>query len=257
MTTPCPASPATSAWTPTSPSPTAGPAPCPPCSTAWPTSATPPRCPATARPTSPPSSPTATSSPGATRSGSPTPPGNPTPSSPAAGLPTGPGCGTPKLPGYLELAAHHHPGLRVDITYVTPPMVPDPVPLPTGSRYSHLTWNDALALVDQVWAGSTEEVAQDRCPDRLDGCRPGTACQRVADTAAVPAHHTAHRARKRLVYRGQIAGAPDRGRRNPTRPGHRPAGPGGPARSPHPAPRRLCRRPRAGPRPTVAVARRH
>ncbi|MFL6072425.1 MAG: hypothetical protein ACJ73S_03410 [Mycobacteriales bacterium] len=61
-----------------------------------------------------------------------------------------------QLPGYLTLAAHHHPGLRVDITYVTPPMVPDAVSLPAGSRYSHLEWSDIVALVEQVWTASAE-----------------------------------------------------------------------------------------------------
>ena len=59
-----------------------------------------------------------------------------------------------QLPHYLDLAAHHHPGRRVDLTYLTGPLsVPAP-PLVGGARYAHLTWADVVPLADRVWAGA-------------------------------------------------------------------------------------------------------
>lgn len=59
-----------------------------------------------------------------------------------------------QLPSYFELGAHHFPGARLDITYLTPRMsvaAPDVV---APNRYAHVTWDAVADLVQPVWGGS-------------------------------------------------------------------------------------------------------
>ncbi len=56
-----------------------------------------------------------------------------------------------QLPYYLQLAAATHPGLPIDLTYITGPLSkPEPTLLP-GQRYSHLQWTQVLELVEDAW----------------------------------------------------------------------------------------------------------
>jgi hypothetical protein len=56
-----------------------------------------------------------------------------------------------QLPYYLRLAAAAHPDCRLDLTYVTGPLTKPAPALLDGQRYSHLTWDEVLPLIDEVW----------------------------------------------------------------------------------------------------------
>ena len=62
-----------------------------------------------------------------------------------------------QIPAYFELGRHHHPNLRIDLTYLTPvmPVVSDVSP--AGSRFAHLTWGQAIPLVREVWRDAAGE----------------------------------------------------------------------------------------------------
>ena len=62
-----------------------------------------------------------------------------------------------QVPAYFELARHHHPKVRLDLTYLTGPGVKGELEPPDGTRYAHVTWEDVLPLVDAAWATPTEE----------------------------------------------------------------------------------------------------
>lgn len=60
-----------------------------------------------------------------------------------------------QLPYYLRLAAAAHPGCNVDLTYITGRLTkPAPVLL-EGQRYSHLTWDQVLPLIEEAWGSDT------------------------------------------------------------------------------------------------------
>lgn len=61
-----------------------------------------------------------------------------------------------QLPYYFELGAHHFPAMPVDITYLTGPMTKPAPTVSDGQRYGHLTWQDVLPLVRDVWAGGDD-----------------------------------------------------------------------------------------------------
>lgn len=59
-----------------------------------------------------------------------------------------------QLPSYFELGAHHFPGARVDITYLTSQMsvaAPDVV---APNRYAHVTWDVVTEIVRTLWGAS-------------------------------------------------------------------------------------------------------
>ena len=56
-----------------------------------------------------------------------------------------------QLPYYLLLAAAAHPGAQVDLTYITGPLTKPAPALLMGQRYSHLTWEQILPLIEDVW----------------------------------------------------------------------------------------------------------
>jgi hypothetical protein len=62
-----------------------------------------------------------------------------------------------QLPTYFELARHHYPEHRIDLTYLTGPLRKDPPAVPGGSRYAHLTWGQVLPLVYYIWGESHAE----------------------------------------------------------------------------------------------------
>lgn len=64
---------------------------------------------------------------------------------------------TAQLPAYYELARHHFPAHRIDLTYLTGPLAKDPPVVPGGSRYAHVTWDDVFPLVADTWSESYHE----------------------------------------------------------------------------------------------------
>ena len=65
-----------------------------------------------------------------------------------------------QLPYYLRLAAAAHPGCSLDLTYITGPLAKPAPALLEGQRYSHLTWDHVLPLVEVTWGQDTRsEVA--------------------------------------------------------------------------------------------------
>jgi hypothetical protein len=56
-----------------------------------------------------------------------------------------------QLPYYLRLAAAAHPNCDLDLTYITGPLTKPAPALLEGQRYSHLTWQEVLPLVDSAW----------------------------------------------------------------------------------------------------------
>ncbi|MEV4365780.1 hypothetical protein AB0J71_01845 [Nonomuraea sp. NPDC049637] len=61
-----------------------------------------------------------------------------------------------QLATYATLARHHHPGLRVDLTYLTPPLTFAPPAGQDGVRLAHVTWAQVLPLLTQVWGRGTD-----------------------------------------------------------------------------------------------------
>lgn len=59
-----------------------------------------------------------------------------------------------QLPRYLSQSAHHYPGSRIDLTYLTGPLEKPAPTLLAGQRYRHVTWPDVLPLLRSVWATS-------------------------------------------------------------------------------------------------------
>lgn len=65
-----------------------------------------------------------------------------------------------QLPYYFELAHHHHPGRRVDLTYLTPPMSAHQEAPGDWARFSHTTWDDVVPIVRKVWRVTGSESQQ-------------------------------------------------------------------------------------------------
>jgi hypothetical protein len=61
-----------------------------------------------------------------------------------------------QIPGYFELAHHHYPAARIDLTYVTPPMAAAFQPDPSWARYAHVTWAEVGVLVRAHWLVPTD-----------------------------------------------------------------------------------------------------
>jgi hypothetical protein len=68
-----------------------------------------------------------------------------------------------QLPLYFELAAHHYPRARIDLTYLTPTMALAPPPTAAGMRFAQLDWTQVAPLVAQLWGDSdpAERAAAD------------------------------------------------------------------------------------------------
>ncbi|SDM25262.1 hypothetical protein SAMN05421869_13917 [Nonomuraea jiangxiensis] len=65
-----------------------------------------------------------------------------------------------QLTAYYALADHHHPGLGVDLTYLTPPFTFTP---PAGQdciRFAHVTWTQIFPLLRAVWGKGTDREQQ-------------------------------------------------------------------------------------------------
>ena len=58
-----------------------------------------------------------------------------------------------QIPSYYAYARHHYPDHRIDLTYISPPYRGAAVPAPPeGSRFTHLTWDQVMPLVELEWA---------------------------------------------------------------------------------------------------------
>jgi hypothetical protein len=64
-----------------------------------------------------------------------------------------------QIPGYFELARHHHPSCDIDLLYVTPPMEA-PYRSDIG-RYAHLTWADLVEPIKRTWPMGTHPGQQE------------------------------------------------------------------------------------------------
>ncbi len=56
-----------------------------------------------------------------------------------------------QVPGYFELAHHHYPETRIDLTYLTPPMQAPYQPDADWARYAHVTWDALPDLLRAHW----------------------------------------------------------------------------------------------------------
>jgi hypothetical protein len=71
-----------------------------------------------------------------------------------------------QLPAYLQLAMHHYPACLVDLTYLTPSMTKSAPELAPGQRYAHVTWEQVVPIVGEVW-GSDPDAGVARVRDGL------------------------------------------------------------------------------------------
>ena len=60
-----------------------------------------------------------------------------------------------QIPSYFELARHHHPGLQLEVTYLTPPLSVDPTPQVLAGRFAHVTWDQVAPLITASWPEPT------------------------------------------------------------------------------------------------------
>lgn len=65
-----------------------------------------------------------------------------------------------QVESYFELGRHHHPELRIDLTYLTPGMSAVAAGAPTGSRLAQVTWEQVMPLLDGVWSGAGGSTRQ-------------------------------------------------------------------------------------------------
>lgn len=68
---------------------------------------------------------------------------------------------TTQIPGYFQLAHDHYPAARIDLTYVTPPMVAPFQPDPSWARYAHVTWQEVGVLIRAHWATPSDPGQQE------------------------------------------------------------------------------------------------
>lgn len=71
-----------------------------------------------------------------------------------------------QVPTYFELAHHHHPDARIDLTYLTPDLVYTFEPSHDEDRYAHVTWDEVAPVVAQVW-NSPQTLGQREVVDGL------------------------------------------------------------------------------------------
>jgi hypothetical protein len=60
-----------------------------------------------------------------------------------------------QVPAYFELAHHHYPEARIDLTYITPPMQAPHQPAAEWARYSQVTWDTLDSLLRTHWSAPT------------------------------------------------------------------------------------------------------
>lgn len=96
-----------------------------------------------------------------------------------------------QVPSYFAYGCHHHPELTVDLTYISPPHRGEVPPPPAGSRFSHLTWEDVMPLVQRHWAADRGAEARlvEALTQALEGRAPwqGWRSERIGDPVGVGA----------------------------------------------------------------------
>ena len=60
-----------------------------------------------------------------------------------------------QLPYYLKLGAAAHPECSLDLSYITGTLTKPAPALLDGQRYSHLTWDQVLPLIEETWSSDT------------------------------------------------------------------------------------------------------
>ena len=65
-----------------------------------------------------------------------------------------------QIPGYFELAHHHYPSSAIDVTYLTPPLSPAVVPPGPWGRFAHVTWEDIVPHLREVWGDTDDDVVR-------------------------------------------------------------------------------------------------
>lgn len=73
-----------------------------------------------------------------------------------------------QVPYYFELAHHHYPNARIDLTYLTSPMDAPFEPDPSWARYAHETWGELTDLIKELWAEPTAPGQQEVVDGLLD-----------------------------------------------------------------------------------------
>jgi hypothetical protein len=68
-----------------------------------------------------------------------------------------------QLPAYFTLAAHHHRGAQIDITYITPDMKVAAPSVVKPNRYAHVTWSRTAELVATIWSDSNDAAESKAC----------------------------------------------------------------------------------------------
>jgi hypothetical protein len=93
-----------------------------------------------------------------------------------------------QVPTYVATGRHYYPDLQVDLTYLTGSMPEYSPGLPEGTRYAHLTWQQVVPLVEQVWGGGTPEqhAVADRLHDVVSGLGNKWAAWRDTRLGAAP-----------------------------------------------------------------------
>lgn len=61
-----------------------------------------------------------------------------------------------QLPAYFEFARHYYPDLRIDLTYLTAPMVVPAPPLASSTRFSHVTWDQIIDAIRDTWSADDD-----------------------------------------------------------------------------------------------------
>lgn len=99
-----------------------------------------------------------------------------------------------QVPGYFELARHHHPECDIALTYLTPRMEYMFVAPAAWASYAHITWPDVAPLIASTWP-ATDAPGQQAVIDglldlieRMETERPSDylASLRAAATAPEP-----------------------------------------------------------------------
>jgi hypothetical protein len=76
-------------------------------------------------------------------------------------LKTEPGSHRPaQIPTYFELGRHHYPACAIDITYLTPPISTKIEPPAAWARFAHVTWDDIVPLLQNVWGDSDDAAVR-------------------------------------------------------------------------------------------------
>jgi hypothetical protein len=76
-----------------------------------------------------------------------------------------------QVASYFELGRHHHPDLRIDLTYLTPGMSAVAAGAPDGSRFAQVTWDQVMPLITATWgdASGTTRALHDALAEAVAG----------------------------------------------------------------------------------------